>query len=66
MTLELFLINKLKKKSVVERRKIPTSLVRDALTAYLQPFHGVAGKEIIDIDIPSITTEDVDIKIYWR
>lgn len=66
MTLEQFLIKQLKKKSTVERRKIPTGLLRDALTAYLQPFHGVAGKEIIDIDIPSITTEEVSIKIYWR
>lgn len=66
MTLDEFLIKRLKKKSEVENRKIPVSLIKDALTAYLQPFHGVSGKELIDIDIPSITTAEVGIKLYWR
>lgn len=65
MTLEQFLTKQLKKKSTIERRKIPIGLIKDALTAYLEPFHGTSGKTIVDIDIPSLTTE-VDIKIYWR
>lgn len=65
MTLELLLLKIQKKRSVIERRKIPITVLKDALTSYLQPL-GYSGKEIIDIDIPQITTAEVDIKIYWR
>lgn len=66
MTLELLLLKLHKKKATIERRKVPVGLIRDALTAYLEPFHGTSGRTIVDIDIPSFTTEEVDIKIYWR
>lgn len=66
MTLEEFLIKRLKKKATIEKRSLPVSTLKDALTSYLQPFHGTSGKELIDIDIPSLTTEEVEIKLYWR
>lgn len=66
MTLDQLLLKIQKKKATIERRKVPVGLIKDALTAYLEPFHGTMGRTIVDIDIPSFTTEEVDIKIYWR
>jgi hypothetical protein len=63
--LEQFLKRRQKRSAVIEERKVPLTLIKDALTAYLQPFHSVDGKEIIDVDIPSLTT-GLEIKIYWR
>lgn len=66
MTLEELLIKQLKKRATIEKRKLPISTLKDALTAYLEPFHGTMGRTIVDIEIPSFTTEEVDVKIYWR
>lgn len=63
-TLEQFM-TKLKsrhpKKEVV-KKQISRELVKTAVINILQPFY--SGQEIKDIDIPALTTELVDIKIY--
>lgn len=64
MSLEQFLTRRLRRLSKTENRKIPVGVIKDALTAYLQPLN--MGKEIIDTDIPCLTTGEIDIKIYWR
>lgn len=64
--LELFLKRVYKRRALVEDRKVPLGLIKDALVAYLQPMaKHVDSKEIIDIDVIGLTT-DQDIKIYWR
>lgn len=63
--LEEFLKRVYKRKALVESRKLPIGIIKDALVAYLQPFHSTDSKEIIDVDIVGLTT-DQDIKIYWR
>lgn len=64
--LEQFLKRVYKRRALVEERKVPLGLIKDALISYLQPMaKHVDSKEIIDIDISGLTT-DTDIKIYWR
>lgn len=63
--LEEFLKRVYKRKALIESRKLPIGIIKDALVAYLQPFHSTDSKEIIDVDIVGLTT-DQDIKIYWR
>lgn len=63
--LEQFLKRVYKRRASVEERRVPLGMIKDALVAYLQPFHSTDSKEIIDVDIPGLT-KDQDIKIYWR
>jgi hypothetical protein len=49
-------------KRVVENKQISRELIKTAIINIIQPFY--SGQEIKDIDIPALTTELVDIKIY--
>lgn len=63
--LEQFLKRVYRRRAQIEDRRVPLGLIKDALTAYLQPFHSTESKEIIDVDIVGLT-KDQDIKIYWK
>ena len=66
LQLEAFLKRIQKRRALTEDRKVPLGMIKDAVIAYLQPMiKNPDSKEIIDVDIPGLTT-DVDIKIYWR
>jgi len=49
-------------KKEVEMKQISRELIKTAVINAIQPFY--SGQEIKQIDIPALTTELVDIKIY--
>jgi hypothetical protein len=66
LTLEDMMKRRAKRMSAFEQRTIHLTHLKDALTDYLERLPIFKGKEIIDIDIPALTTEQVDIKIYTK
>lgn len=63
-TLEMMMqrIKSRRLKKVVEKKQISRELIYTAVINAIQPFY--SGQEIKGIDIPALTTELIDIKIY--
>lgn len=66
MTLEEMTKRYAKRRAAFEQKQINRDQIKTALINYLNPLPLFSGKEIIDIDIPALTTELVDIKIYTK
>lgn len=63
-TLEEFLKRRQKRTAMITSKTINRELIKTAVINTIQPFF--SKNEIIDIDIPALTTELVDIKIYTK
>ena len=66
ISLEELMKRRAKRMSAFEQRTIHLSHLKTAVMEYLEHLPVFRGKEIIDIDIPALTTELVDIKVYTK
>jgi len=66
MTLEELMKRRAKRVSAFEQRQMHIGHLKTALIDYLETLKVYQRKEIIDIDIPALTTELVDMKIYYK
>ena len=66
ISLEELMKRRAKRMSAFEQRTIHLSHIKNAIILYLEGLPVFQHKEIIDIDIPGLTTEQVDIKIYSK
>lgn len=55
-----------KRKSAFNQIKLNRDHLKNAVIEYLERLPTYQLKEIIDIDIPALTTELVDVKIYTK
>lgn len=55
-----------KRKSAFEQVSLNKEHVKNAVIQYLEQLPIYYQKEIIDIDIPALTTELVEVKIYTK
>lgn len=65
-TLEELMKRRAKRTSAFEMRQLHLTHLKNALTNYLEALPVYKGKEIIDIEIPALTTELVDMKVYYK
>lgn len=66
MTLEELMKRRAKRTSAFKQMSLHKSHLQGALLEYLERMPLFKGMEIIDIDIPALTTELVDMKIYYK
>lgn len=66
MTLEELMKRRAKRMSAFEQRTIQISHFKQAMIEYLEKLPAFQLNEIIDIDIPALTTELVEVKIYVK
>lgn len=55
-----------KRKSAFEQTTLHRQHLKNAVIEYLERLPAFQLKEIIDIDIPALTTEQVEVKIYTK
>ena len=66
ISLEEMMKRRAKRTSAFEVKQIHLSHLKTALIDHLETLPIYHRKQIIDIDIPALTTELVDIKIYTK
>lgn len=66
ITLEELMKRRAKRTSAFEQKQLHLSHVKTAIINYLEDLPIFQHKEIIDIDIPALTTELVEVKIYHK
>jgi uncharacterized membrane protein len=65
-TLEQMMKRRAKRTSAFELKKLNVEHIKTAVIMYLETLPTYHINEIIDIDIPALTTELVDIKVYTK
>lgn len=66
MTLEELMKRRAKRTSAFKQMTLNKSHIQNALLDYLERMPIFKGLDIIDIDIPALTTELVDMKVYYK
>lgn len=66
ISLEELMKRRDKRTSAFQMKEINISHIKEALTKYLEDLPIFRHNEIIDIDIPALTTETVAVKIYTK
>ena len=65
-SLEEMMKRRAKRTSAFELKKLNVEHIKSAVIMYLETLPTYNLNEIIDIDIPALTTELVDIKVYLK
>lgn len=65
-TLEQFMKRRLKRTASITKRQLNREHIKSAIITYLEGLPVFQRQEIIDIEIPALTTELVDIEIYTK
>lgn len=55
-----------KRMAAFEQTTLNRQHIKNAIIEYLERLPAFQLKEIIDIDIPALTTEQVDVKLYLK
>jgi hypothetical protein len=66
ITIEQLMKRRAKRKAAFEQISINREHLKNAVVEYLERLPTYQLKEIIDIDIPALTTELVEVKIYTK
>lgn len=66
ISLEEMMKRRAKRTASFEQTKLNIEHIKTAVIEYFEHLPVFKGKEIIDIDIPALTTELVDVKIYTK
>ena len=65
-SLEQMMKRRAKRTSAFELKKVNVEHIKSALIMYLETLPTYTRTEIIDIDIPALTTKLVDVKVYLK
>jgi len=66
ITIEEMMKRRAKRTAAFEQTNIHKTHVKNAIIEYLERLPAFQLREIIDIDIPALTTEQVEVKIYTK
>jgi hypothetical protein len=66
ITIEELMKRRAKRKSAFQPMLLNKTHIQNALQDYLERLPVFKGMDIIEIDIPALTTEHVDIKVYYK